>query len=153
MEEGRSWDFEVSLRKEPWRVKVGDKIYEFEAELDSEKYLQAYRKIQKVRSEVIAVKDEEGGYTPDQLSAMAKANREYLAFLMLPDSARDFMVDKFPDRVLVILAQKVMEYYGGEDNSQRPTGPSSGSSTGSSTGGSSSMARSRSKGSTRASGQ
>ena len=144
-----SWDDEIELRKDPWRVKVGDQIFEFVPELDSDRFLRAYRKIHEVRRSAMQAtstngnKDEDDSLiSADRLEKLIMANREYLAMLMLPASAKEFRGSSLPGRVVTLMAQKVMEYYG----TDRPTGPSNDSSPGSSTAGKRSTARSRSKG-------
>lgn len=157
MDQEHSWDDEIELRKDPYRVKVGNDIFEFVAELDSDLFLSAYRKIHEVRKEATAIRkvregtsdEDDEGLTPEQMERLTKTNKEYLGMLMLPESKKRFMGKSLPGRVITIMAQKVMTYYGGD----RPTGPSNGSLSGSSTGGKSSTETSRSKVSTRKGGR
>lgn len=154
-----AWDDEIELRKDPYKIKVGDDIFEFVAELNSDRFLVAYRKIHEVRQEASQVRKRKGlggegdqedeGITPDQMEKLTIVNREYLATLMLEESAKRFMTKPLPTRVITLMAQKVMEYYGGD----RPTGPSKDSSTESSTAGKRSTGSLPSKGSTRGSGR
>lgn len=137
----QGWDEEIELRKEPYRIKVGNDVFEFEPEMVTDRYLDAYSGVHKVQQETRAARAEGGeGMTPEVLERITAANREFLAKLMLDESAATFKETKLPERVIGLMAQKIMAHYGGDD---RPTGPSSASPRGSSASGARSTGRSR----------
>lgn len=139
-EQGQAWDAEIELRKEPFRVKVGDTIYEFVPELDTELFIDAYRGVREVREEAKRAREGAQDFSVEDLERLNESNVRYISKLMLPASAKEFQEKPPPNRVMTIMAQTIMEHYG-----MRPTGPSSDSSTGSSTGGRRSTGPSRSK--------
>jgi hypothetical protein len=160
-----SWDDEIELRKEPYRQKVGDYIYEYEPELDADRWLEAYANVQAVRSEAEeAAGLDDATMKVDRLERLMQASYEFVAPLMLPESRQRLLAynewkrrrraaedagESFdepeppkppPERALAQMVQKAMEHYG-----MRPTGPSSGSQAGSSRTGRRSTGSSRSK--------
>ena len=163
-----SWDDEIELRKDNYRQKVGDYIYEYEPELESDRWLAAYTKMRAVRDTARAAtgdSDDDGlSMSPERLEQLMDANYEFLAALMVPES-REYLLaysqwrkrrreaeqagEAFdepephrppPDRAITQMVEKAMEHYG-----MRPTGPSSGSQPGSKRTGRRSTGSSRSK--------
>ena len=131
-----------ALNTSPHVAEIGDEIkLLFRPEVVSSEFLDMYEDLQTARRDLENVDDLDAG----QLRTALAAVREFLAGLMLPESAEEFVHIQLPDRVLVELLEWVMEIYGG---GSRPTGSSNGSSAASPPTGRRSTGNSRSRGST-----
>lgn len=135
------------LRTEPHVAEIGDDIkLLFQPEVVSDEFLDKFEVLQVAKRDLGNLEDLDA----DQLRTALVATREFLAGLMLPESAREFVGMRLPDRVLVELLEWVLELYGGGN---RPTGSSNGSAPASPPAGKSSTGNSRSRGSTRVRGR
>ncbi|MEC3995148.1 hypothetical protein VSR01_17060 [Actinacidiphila sp. DG2A-62] len=143
-----------SLHTEPHVAEIGDDlVLEFQPEVDGDAFLDSYEQLKDRYSGL-----QLGGgndlallQTSDLREAIG-AVRDFLASLMLPESAARFADVKLPNRIVMQLLEWAMEIYGGNDGSRPPTS-SPASSTTSPRGGTPGTASSRSRGSTRARGR
>lgn len=117
---GQTQSFE--LNEEPHVATVGSLELRFKPEVYSDELLDAWAALRAVTLQ----RDEPG----DDAAKIAKrtkevnaATKQFLAELMLDESATAFLEAKLPDRVLLELQRWILGVYG-----LRPTGPSNGSS-------------------------
>lgn len=142
-----------ALYTEPHVAEIGDELsFEFQPEVMSDEYLDQYEAMKERLAAVGLVGGDEESQDVESLREAIAATRDFLAGLMLPDSAERFGSTKLPNRVITDLFQWTLELYG-NGAAQRPTGSSSASSTPSARAGTRGTANSRSKAATRARGR
>ncbi|WP_329368696.1 hypothetical protein OG896_24465 [Streptomyces sp. NBC_00669] len=140
-----------ALHTKPHIAEIGDDItFEFQPEVMGDQYLDQYEAMKERLAAVGLVGGTEESQDVESLREAIAATRDFLAGLMLPESAERFGATPLPNRVVTGLFEWTMELYGG---GERPTGSSSASSTPSARAGTRGTANSRSKASTRARGR
>jgi hypothetical protein len=143
-----------SLHTEPHVAEIGDELaFEFQPEVDGDQFLDAYDALKERYSglQLGDGNDLAQIQTADLREAIG-AVRDFLASLMLPQSAAEFATAKLPNRVVMQLLEWAMEIYGGNDG-QRPPTSSPASAITSPRAGTPGMGSSHSRGSTRARGR
>lgn len=111
-----------ALRTEPHVAEIGDVELLFRPEVMGDEFLDGYVRLREAQKRV----DSEGSDL-EALREVSRVMREFLAGLMLPESAATFAGMRLPDRVLVELLEWTAELYGGGSGGDRPTGSSGGS--------------------------
>lgn len=115
------------LNTEPHVAEVGEHEFKFKPEVYSDEYLDAWANMQAMLAGLNR-EDKDPTAIKERAVTSTTAIKEFVAALMLPESAELFATIKLPDRVLLEIERWVLEVYG-----LRPTGSSSGSSEPSST--------------------
>ncbi|MFE6022339.1 hypothetical protein ACFQ6O_38320 [Streptomyces sp. NPDC056441] len=137
-----------ALNTEPHVAEIGDELrFEFRPEVMADEFLDAYELVREAAASVA------GGGENVSLEVVRDSNRAvkaFLAELMLPESAEQFVEVQLPPRIFAELLEWTLEVYGGGN---RPPTSSNGSSAASRPPGSRGTGTSRSKGSTRATGR
>lgn len=138
-----------AIRTEPHVAEIGDDVeLLFQPEVMGDEFMDAYSQLQEAQKKLPADPEQLAQVDPKVIKQAKAAVREFLAEMMLPESAEQFGKLRLPDRVLTDLLHWVVELYG-----DRPTGSSSGSAPASPPGGTSGTGSSRSKASTRTRGR
>jgi len=140
-----------ALHTEPHVAEIGDDlVFEFQPEVMGDEYLDEYEALKERLAAVGLAGGDVENVDVAALRESVAATRDFLAGLMLPESAERFGKTRLPNRVVTDLFQWTLELYAGE---QRPIGSSSASSTPSARAGTRGTATSHSKASTRARGR
>ncbi|MEU9576319.1 hypothetical protein [Streptomyces chilikensis] len=137
-----------ALNTEPHVAEIGDDLrFEFQPEVDGDEFMEAYEALQESARRVgdITAPDAATRVDMADVREARAATKEFLAGLMLPDSAEEFRRAKLPERIISSLLEWVLEIYGGGAG-ERPTGSSTASSAASPRAGTRGRAPSRSRG-------
>lgn len=117
---GQTQSFE--LNEEPHVATIGSLELQFKPEVYSDELLDAWAALR-----AVTLQQDQPGDDAAKIAQRTKevnaATKQFLAELMVADSATAFLEAKLPDRVLLQLQRWILGVYG-----LRPTGPSNGSS-------------------------
>lgn len=102
-----------ALNTDPHVATVGTTDFLFQPEVNGDEFLDVYGQMRATYAEKGIDLTNMAGLSVDQLKQIEGAVRAFLCDLMLPDSAEEFRVARFPSRIYTHLFEWTLELFGG----------------------------------------
>lgn len=108
------------LRTEPHEATIGDDVWHFVPEVDSDQMLRAWAHLM-ISEEQVAQAVEANGWSETEAKSRlgTEGLKSFLLELMVPEDHGRFIESKYPDRIYLDMERWLLEIHG-----LRPTGPS-----------------------------